>query len=151
MQTEQQVISPNHRHLNPPSICQECTQNPWKYRCPCCSILTCSLPCVKSHKQRTNCTGKKDPFEKTISRSCFNDDFIISGTYTTLLYFLFPNDPLYSNIHHFLCNVKITIFLRIPRGSQMQLVEPGLTIQAITLQGFPKTYIIFVRQLALGD
>ena len=32
-----------------------------KYKCPGCSARTCSLPCVKRHKLRADCTGKRDP------------------------------------------------------------------------------------------
>lgn len=32
-----------------------------KYRCPRCSALTCSLPCVKRHKQWAQCNGTRDP------------------------------------------------------------------------------------------
>ncbi|XP_037425931.1 box C/D snoRNA protein 1-like [Triticum dicoccoides] len=31
--------------------CQECGEQPWKYRCPGCSRLTCSLPGVQAHKR----------------------------------------------------------------------------------------------------
>jgi hypothetical protein len=32
-----------------------------KYRCPGCDARTCSLPCYKRHRQRTLCSGKRDP------------------------------------------------------------------------------------------
>ncbi|ONI20257.1 hypothetical protein PRUPE_2G005000 [Prunus persica] len=41
-------------------ICEECKANPSKYKCPGCSIRSCSLPCVKAHKLRTGCTGKRN-------------------------------------------------------------------------------------------
>lgn len=61
-----------------PSLCEECGLNPWKYRCPGCSIRTCALPCVKAHKQRTSCTGKRSRAEP-IPISQFNDDLLLSG------------------------------------------------------------------------
>ncbi|CAB4268028.1 unnamed protein product [Prunus armeniaca] len=41
-------------------VCEECKANPSKYKCPGCSIRSCSLPCVKAHKFRTGCTGKRN-------------------------------------------------------------------------------------------
>ena len=35
--------------------------HPHKYRCPRCSTLTCSLPCIKRHKQWAQCNGVRDP------------------------------------------------------------------------------------------
>ncbi|KAG9444012.1 hypothetical protein H6P81_015352 [Aristolochia fimbriata] len=57
--------------------CQECNQNESKYNCPGCSIRTCSLPCVKSHKQRTNCNGKRNRTE-FVPLSKFDDNLLIS-------------------------------------------------------------------------
>ncbi|KAJ0973275.1 hypothetical protein J5N97_021234 [Dioscorea zingiberensis] len=60
-----------------PSLCEECGVNPWKYRCPGCSIRTCALPCVKAHKQRTSCTGKRSRIEP-IPLSQFDDALLLS-------------------------------------------------------------------------
>ncbi|XP_031552890.1 zinc finger HIT domain-containing protein 3-like isoform X2 [Actinia tenebrosa] len=32
-------------------LCQICKESPFKYRCPSCYFLYCSLPCFKSHKE----------------------------------------------------------------------------------------------------
>ncbi|KAL6184403.1 hypothetical protein ACLB2K_045804 [Fragaria x ananassa] len=40
-------------------LCEECKAKPSKYKCPGCSIRSCSLPCVKAHKCRTSCSGKR--------------------------------------------------------------------------------------------
>ncbi|KAK9144267.1 hypothetical protein Sjap_004170 [Stephania japonica] len=58
-------------------LCEECNLNPWKYKCPGCSIRSCSLPCVKSHKNRTSCTGKR-PRTEVVPISQFNDNLLIS-------------------------------------------------------------------------
>lgn len=58
--------------------CEECKLNPWKYKCPGCSIRTCSLPCVNSHKQRTACNGKKSLTE-VLPLSQFDDNILLSG------------------------------------------------------------------------
>ncbi|RWR97156.1 zinc finger protein [Cinnamomum micranthum f. kanehirae] len=65
------VLNPNQ-----PCLCEECGQNPSKYKCPGCSLRTCSLPCVKSHKQRTSCTGKRPTTFVPLSQ--FNDNLLIS-------------------------------------------------------------------------
>ncbi len=41
-------------------LCMICNEIPKKYKCPRCSILTCSLNCVKIHKKNTNCSGIRD-------------------------------------------------------------------------------------------
>lgn len=41
------------------SLCQECKVVLARYQCPKCKHRTCSLECVKSHKQRTKCSGKR--------------------------------------------------------------------------------------------
>ncbi|CAG8522874.1 7244_t:CDS:2 [Acaulospora morrowiae] len=37
--------------------CQTCHSNEWKYKCPKCEFLSCSLICTKSHKEKYNCDG----------------------------------------------------------------------------------------------
>ena len=34
---------------------------PYRYCCPRCSSRTCSLPCLKRHKQWASCNGARDP------------------------------------------------------------------------------------------
>ncbi|BAD87232.1 unknown protein [Oryza sativa Japonica Group] len=59
------------------SPCEECGEQPWKYRCPGCSRLTCSLPCVQSHKRRTACTGKR-PRTDPVPLANFDDHQLLS-------------------------------------------------------------------------
>ncbi|XP_021887710.1 box C/D snoRNA protein 1 [Carica papaya] len=59
------------------AVCEECKENPSKYKCPGCSIRSCSLPCVKAHKLRTGCTGKRD-VTQFVPLSQFNDNLILS-------------------------------------------------------------------------
>ncbi|KAI2632294.1 hypothetical protein GGR54DRAFT_582971 [Hypoxylon sp. NC1633] len=43
------------------SLCTIChTQSP-KYKCPRCGMRTCSLTCVKKHKNWSSCNGERDP------------------------------------------------------------------------------------------
>ncbi|GAM34875.1 HIT finger domain protein [Talaromyces pinophilus] len=42
-------------------FCSICHINPPKYRCPRCSVRTCSLPCTRKHKTWSSCTGVRDP------------------------------------------------------------------------------------------
>ncbi|XP_074574504.1 uncharacterized protein LOC141830951 [Curcuma longa] len=69
--------SPSNSSTKKPSLCDECGTNPWKYRCPGCSLLTCSLPCVKSHKERTSCTGKRKRTE-FVPLAQFDDSILLS-------------------------------------------------------------------------
>lgn len=59
------------------SPCEECGEQPWKYRCPGCGRLTCSLPCVQAHKRRTACTGKR-PRTDPVPLARFDDNQLIS-------------------------------------------------------------------------
>ncbi|KAL8092115.1 putative box C/D snoRNA protein SPCC613.07 [Apium graveolens] len=59
------------------TICEGCKEKASKYKCPGCSIRSCSLPCVKAHKQSTGCTGKK-PLAQIIPLSKFDDNLLIS-------------------------------------------------------------------------
>ena len=43
------------------ALCAICHVNAIKYTCPRCSIHTCSLPCVKRHKQYAQCSGVRNP------------------------------------------------------------------------------------------
>ncbi|KAF1930748.1 uncharacterized protein M421DRAFT_99360 [Didymella exigua CBS 183.55] len=43
------------------SLCSVCNIHESKYKCPGCSARTCSLPCVKRHKQWAQCSGRRDP------------------------------------------------------------------------------------------
>ncbi|XAR54316.1 hypothetical protein NMG60_11029385 [Bertholletia excelsa] len=58
-------------------ICEECKSNPSKYKCPGCSIRSCSLPCVTAHKQRTGCTGKRQQTQ-FVPLSQFDDNLLLS-------------------------------------------------------------------------
>ncbi|KAL5760561.1 hypothetical protein ACOSQ2_019399 [Xanthoceras sorbifolium] len=58
-------------------LCEECKEKTSKYRCPGCSIQTCSLPCVKSHKQRTGCSGKRS-LTHFVPLSRFDDTILLS-------------------------------------------------------------------------
>lgn len=59
------------------AICQECKYKVSKYKCPGCSIRTCSLACVKAHKQRTGCSGNRN-VTQFVPLSQFNDNILLS-------------------------------------------------------------------------
>ena len=44
----------------PVKLCAMCSVQPFKYTCPGCSVLTCSLACCKQHKANTGCDGRRD-------------------------------------------------------------------------------------------
>ncbi|KAJ1985294.1 hypothetical protein H4R34_000115 [Dimargaris verticillata] len=39
--------------------CQVCHVNDFKYKCPGCAAVTCSLACSQQHKAETGCTGQR--------------------------------------------------------------------------------------------
>lgn len=67
--------------------CDECKTNDFKYKCPGCSIRSCSLPCVKAHKQRTGCTGKRQQQTEFVPLSKFDDNLLLSGKFPIKLTF----------------------------------------------------------------
>ena len=49
--------NPTEEERKPPKepvLCEVCKENPYKYTCPGCNKLTCSLACVKKHKAYVN-------------------------------------------------------------------------------------------------
>ncbi|PSS11979.1 Box C/D snoRNA protein [Actinidia chinensis var. chinensis] len=73
-QEETSSANPNNKQSVP---CKECKVNPSKYKCPGCSVRSCSLPCVKAHKQRTGCTGKRQQTQ-FVPLSQFDDNLLLS-------------------------------------------------------------------------
>lgn len=59
--------------------CQVCQRSDWKYKCPRCSLRTCSANCVKKHKQEQSCSGERS---KThfVKRSEYDYNTMMSGT-----------------------------------------------------------------------
>lgn len=45
--------------MSSPAPCAICAQ-PAKYTCPRCHTRTCSLPCTRTHKSTTACSGVRD-------------------------------------------------------------------------------------------
>ncbi|OBT98086.1 hypothetical protein VE01_03704 [Pseudogymnoascus verrucosus] len=43
------------------TLCQTCHLLPPLYTCPRCSLRSCSLTCVQTHKRRADCSGLRDP------------------------------------------------------------------------------------------
>ncbi|XP_071736107.1 uncharacterized protein [Rutidosis leptorrhynchoides] len=58
--------------------CDECKTNDFKYKCPGCTLRSCSLTCVKAHKQRTGCTGKRQQQTEFVPLSKFDDNILLS-------------------------------------------------------------------------
>ncbi|KAL3700571.1 hypothetical protein R1sor_018593 [Riccia sorocarpa] len=59
------------------AICEECYEHESKYRCPGCGIRSCGVQCIKSHKERTQCDGKRKRTE-FVGINAFNDNWLIS-------------------------------------------------------------------------
>ncbi|GBL61145.1 Box C/D snoRNA protein 1 [Araneus ventricosus] len=51
--------SPSSTGIVYENLCSVCNE-PSKYRCPKCSTFSCSLECVKVHKEETACDGVRD-------------------------------------------------------------------------------------------
>uniref|UniRef100_A0A7N0TR99 HIT-type domain-containing protein n=1 Tax=Kalanchoe fedtschenkoi TaxID=63787 RepID=A0A7N0TR99_KALFE len=73
------LVSRAERKPDPkrPAMCEECNSNPSKYTCPGCSVRSCGLPCVRAHKSRTGCTGKRKA-TSFVPLSKFDDNQLIS-------------------------------------------------------------------------
>lgn len=69
------------------SPCSSCNA-PSKYRCPKCSVFSCSLDCVKAHKVETKCDGIRD---KTafVPIDEFKDRHLLSGNKIFIFILLF--------------------------------------------------------------
>ncbi|KAJ7525050.1 hypothetical protein O6H91_17G034100 [Diphasiastrum complanatum] len=59
------------------TVCEECGNNLAKYRCPACALRSCGLSCVRAHKERTGCTGKRDR-TAFVPLSDYDDNLLIS-------------------------------------------------------------------------
>jgi hypothetical protein len=57
--------------------CEICLNNDHKYKCPRCSMKTCSLACCKTHKSNTGCTGERDK-TKFIAKEEFDEQALLS-------------------------------------------------------------------------
>ncbi|KAL2845053.1 hypothetical protein BJY01DRAFT_214497 [Aspergillus pseudoustus] len=62
------------------NLCAICHLQTPKYRCPRCSIRTCSLPCTRRHKLWSQCSGIRDPGaylrrSELATESAFDRDF----------------------------------------------------------------------------
>jgi hypothetical protein len=73
--------------------CKECKQKESVYQCPECDVRTCSMECVKSHKNRTGCTGKRNrgaflPLCRMTDSSLRSDYFLLEEVLDRM-----PRDP----------------------------------------------------------
>jgi hypothetical protein len=50
----------NNEIADLPRLCDMCCLNARLYKCPRCSIFTCSLVCCKKHKTERDCSGQRD-------------------------------------------------------------------------------------------
>lgn len=59
------------------NVCEMCYKIQSKYKCPGCSLKTCSLECCRAHKEKTGCTGQRDK-TKFVSKEEFNESLLIN-------------------------------------------------------------------------
>lgn len=57
--------------------CSVCQSSASKYRCPGCSVITCSLPCTKQHRANSGCKGTRDR-TAFVPISRFNETHLVS-------------------------------------------------------------------------
>ena len=57
----------------PKILCEICKKEEYKYNCPKCSIKTCSVKCVKAHKNKYGCDGEKDKFKLVTKQDDYNE------------------------------------------------------------------------------
>jgi len=58
-------------------VCQICEEKDGKYRCPRCEVVSCSLTCVTTHKEKDSCDGVRNK-SKFIPLSRFTELDVIS-------------------------------------------------------------------------
>lgn len=63
-----------------PRQCSSCQSTTVLYRCPSCSVDSCSLACVNSHKAETGCSGKR-PRSEFVPLSKFTDQTLTSDLF----------------------------------------------------------------------
>ncbi|CAG9466149.1 unnamed protein product [Pedinophyceae sp. YPF-701] len=113
----------------PQELCSVCSEVVSKYRCPRCSVRTCSLACVKRHKEETGCTGKRDR-TAFVKVSDFTDNHLLSD-----LRFIEEGQievdnakrrkaaPTPTNLPHHLATLKHQARLR---GTELLFQQPGM-------------------------
>lgn len=69
--TEQNEDEPTEEA--PKILCQICKKEEYKYNCPRCSLKTCSVKCVKFHKNKYGCDGEKDKFKLVAKQDDYNE------------------------------------------------------------------------------
>lgn len=74
VQNTSTVFSPTS---TPKIQCAVCKSSASLYKCPACSITTCSCECVKKHKIQSGCNGKRNRAE-FVSKSGFTDKHLRS-------------------------------------------------------------------------
>ena len=61
-------------------VCEVCKEQPSKYKCPGCQCRTCSLTCVRQHKESAGCSGKRNRLAFVPLKE-FNDKHLLSGRF----------------------------------------------------------------------
>lgn len=61
-------------------LCQVCQLVDWKYTCPRCHTHSCSMTCVKRHKQDSDCSGIRDK-TSYVPLHKYNESNMMSGKF----------------------------------------------------------------------
>eukprot|EP00124_Ichthyophonus_hoferi_P005434 Ihof_evm1s786 gene=Ihof_evmTU1s786 len=101
-----------------------------KYRCPRCMAASCSMDCVKRHKESTGCTGKRDR-TAFVRLSEFTDEQLQSD-----FTFLEEANRIGDNAkrsmlnkrdgHNYSKRTQVLLKAAKERGMQLKLMPPGL-------------------------
>jgi hypothetical protein len=112
-------------------MCEECGKNVFKYKCPGCGVRSCGLECVKAHKTRTNCSGKRNR-TAFVPISEFDDNVLISGeedrwlvSVVPKLSILFPTNfgGMFRNILFFYLSIPIIFMRALLFGLQLRISQ----------------------------
>ena len=117
------------------TACEECRAAEAKYKCPACGVRTCSLVCVRAHKQRMSCSGVRDktkyvPMDKLGDREMFSDisflDDVKRVRDVARRSRPIPPRPE-TNLPHFMKTLR---FQARKRGTRLLFLQPGMKRRA---------------------
>ncbi|KAJ8106826.1 hypothetical protein OPT61_g9285 [Boeremia exigua] len=126
----------SERRADPTRSCTDTISNvkESKYKCPGCSARTCSLPCVKRHKQWAQCSGKRDP-TKYIKKSELATPAGIDHDYNFLSGIERDLEKSEKSVTEKGLDVKLKAK---PQGDQTQALENHLAAAGIKIIRAPK-------------
>ncbi|XP_062511110.1 box C/D snoRNA protein 1-like [Corticium candelabrum] len=114
--------------------CSVCGKSDVKYRCPGCNRRTCSLQCVRDHKERWSCDGRRNK-TKYISIGKYSDKELLSD-----YRFLEETSRLADRASRDNRSFKAEQRWRRRQPAKLSLLERQARRQSILLQRLPKEF-----------